>query len=212
MPLNVHRISFVCALLATLVVSGCRGGNDTSSNLPPRHRPPLRAPREGSLEKEKEAAVMDWMDDLRGDDYLKRVKAEEELDKLMKEDPVEVAPYLVQLLDEPQLDIRVAVIRLFMKYGRGSTDAVEMLIEVVNDAGMSVALCADASRTLREWTGKDFGYRAWTDPEGVEEAGRKWRVWYGRTGGYIPPLPLPPSPPAPPAPPSGGEGPEPPGP
>ncbi len=200
MPLNVHRIGFVCALLASLVVSGCLVGNDTSSSLPPRDRPQLRAPKRSPLEKEKEAAVMDWMDDLRGDDYLKRVKAEEELDKLMKEDPAGVAPYLVQLLDEPQLDIRVAVIRLFVKYGRGSPDAVEMLIEVINDPGMSVAMRADASRTLRGWTGEDFGYRAWTDPEGVGEAGGKWRVWFGRTGGYIPP------PPSPPAPPSGGEG------
>ena len=66
---------------------------------------------------------------------------------------------------------------------------------------LSVALRADASRALRGWAEEDFGYRAWTDPEGVEEAGRKWRVWFGRTAGYIAPLP----PPPPPAPPSGGE-------
>ena len=116
-PVNVPKTLLAAAtLFATLLVSGCPRGDGSSSGRPARERPPLRPPKKRLLEREAEAAVMDLMDDLRCDEYLKRIKAEEELDELMEENPVAVAPYLVQLLDEPQLDIRVAVIRMFVKH------------------------------------------------------------------------------------------------
>jgi hypothetical protein len=183
------------ALLAALLVSGCVD-REAERRLPPREKPPLRLPRKRLLAKEDEDAVMDLMDGLRGDDYLKRVKAKEDIEKLVALNPVETAPYLVQMLDEPQLDTRMEVIRIYMKHCRQSPDAVEMLIEVINDAAMSAALRADVSAKLLEWTGKDFGYRAWTAPDGVQEAGGKWKEWFRETGGYIAPPPAPPEPPA----------------
>ena len=181
------------ALLAALLVSGCmhRGGE---RRLPAREKLPLRLPRKRLLAKEDEAAAMDLMDGLRSDDYLKRVKAKEDIEKLVAMNPVGVAPYLVQLLDEPQLDTRMEVIRIYMKHCRQSPEAVEILIEVINDPAMSAALRADVSAKLREWSGNDFGYRAWTDPDGVQEAGGKWKDWYRETGGYIAPPPAPPEP------------------
>ena len=180
----MSRSRVLAAFAAAFLFAGCRPQVAPVRYESPSDRPPLRRPKKRQLARDDEARLMNLMEDLRCNDYLKRLKAKEDIEGLAAGDPTSVGPYLVQLLDEPYLDVRIEVIRILVDHCRESPEAVETLVEVLNDPNMSVAVRADVAATLRRWTGRDYGYRPWTDPEGAEDAGKRWTEWFEETQGY----------------------------
>ena len=155
----------------------------------------LKVPRE-RLDRETEDVVMALLEDMRGKDYLTRVKAEEELERRIKKEielsiKVGVTPrprvvsYLLQLLDEPQWDVRAATFRILMKYGFGCPEAVAALVQALGDMNMNGAVRDGAARSLVRWTGKSFGYNAWAAPVEIRSAAKRWDRWLEETGGVI---------------------------
>ena len=187
---------------ASLALAGCPfGGGEREGAGGPGGR--LKTPRE-RLDRETEEAVMALLEDMRGKDYLTRVKAEEELERRIKKEielciKVGVTPrprvvvYLLQLLDEPQWDVRAATFRILMKYGFGCPEAVAALVQALGDMNMNAAVRDGAARSLARWTGKSFGYNAWVSPEEIRSAAKRWDRWLEETGGVIV-LAVPPAP------------------
>ena len=180
------RLSLVAAVV--LALAGCPLGEEPLDVGARKPKTPLRMPRE-RLDRGNEEVVLALLDQMRGGDnadYLGRVKAEEELDRHMREHGPGAVPYLVQLLDDPQWDVRAATLRLLMRYGRSRPEAVGVLVDVIGDMKMNPAVRDDAARALRSWTRKDFGYRAWSDSSRVKAAAARWREWLEETGGLLP--------------------------
>ena len=88
---------------------------------------------------------------------------------------------------EQQLDSAAGVERVqgIMTVGeRKIWSAIPRLIEFLEDRDVSVRLAA--VRTLREMTGKEFGYVAHADEHERREAANRWKAGWeseGRTGG-----------------------------
>jgi len=179
---------------ASLALAGCPfGGGKREAAGEAGGR--LRPPRE-RLGRETEEAVMALLEDMRGKDYLTRVKAEEELERRIRKEielsirfgvspqPV-VVPYLLQLLDEPKWDVRAATFRILMKYGFGCPEAVAALVQALGDMNMNARVRDGAARSLALWTGKTFGYNAWASALEVRSAAKRWDRWLEETGGVI---------------------------
>ncbi|MHC4200378.1 MAG: HEAT repeat domain-containing protein [Planctomycetota bacterium] len=179
---------------ASLLLAGCPfGGGKQDSTGEPGGR--LIPPHE-RLDRETEEAVMALLEDLRGKDYLTRVKAEEELERRIRKEidlsirvgvtprPM-VLPYLLQLLDEPKWDVRAATFRILMKYGFGCPEAVAALVQALGDMNMNARVRDGAARSLALWTGKTFGYNAWASPVEIRSAAKRWDRWLEETGGVI---------------------------
>jgi len=185
-----------CLLLATLAALGCpTRERDGQENEPRRARPPLELPKV-RLERKAEEELLGLLEKLRSSavetDYLGRVKAEEDLKRLLAEAERSgleslYMPYVLQLLNEPIWDVRAATLRLVMRYGRTTPAAVAALVQVVGDMSMNAAVRDAAARTLEAWTRLGIGYNAWAEPEEVKAAAERWKDWLDRTGGVLPP-------------------------
>ncbi len=191
MPRGIRLAALAAASLA---LAGCPfgGGKQDSAGeaggrlIPPRER----------LDRETEEAVMALLEDMRGKDYLTRVKAEEELERRIRKEielsirvgvtprPV-VVPYLLQLLDEPKWDVRAATFRILMKWGFGCPEAVAALVQALGDMNMNAHVRDGAARSLARWTGKSFGYNSWASPLEIKSAAKRWDRWLEETGGVI---------------------------
>lgn len=179
---------------ASLALAGCPfggGKRDDTGEAGGRLKPPGER-----LDRDTEEAVMALLEDMRGKDYLTRVKAEEELERRIKKEiklsiragvsprPM-VVPYLLQLLDEPKWDVRAATFRILMKYGFGCPEAVAALVQALGDMNMNARVRDGAARSLALWTGKTFGYNAWASPLEIRSAAKRWDGWLEETGGVI---------------------------
>jgi hypothetical protein len=172
----------VCALACALAGCPKEAGED---GLPPLALPASR------LEREREKQLLELLDDIRGDEYLARVRAEEKIEEMVETSSLgevaSVAGYMVQLTTDRRLDVRTSAVRLLAMFGRDCPAAVRALVDSLGDSGLSAALRDDACRSLRHWTGNAFGYRAWGSEEEREEALARWQEWLDSTGGYVPP-------------------------
>jgi len=191
MTAGLRRVALMALALAVL---GCPkdGGRAGAGD----DRPAGRIARPArSLPRSIEEQLAPILGDLRGNEYLKRLKARERLKNRWQELGGEgIVPYLIPLLDEPHVDVRTAVLDLIAEHGRGSPEAAAALVQVVSARSAAGGYWVfnevtrnKAAAALRAWTGLDFGYDAWQSPARVESAGRKWKDWLGRTGGRIVP-------------------------
>lgn len=181
--LTVRHLRLATLVAASLALAGCPPDGSDSSALR------LRRPRK-RLDRETQDAVMTLLDEMRGRDYVARVKAEEEIERRIRgEAPggLDVVPYLVQLLDEPQWDVRAATFRLLMKYGFRCPEAVAALVQALGDMNMNVAVRDGAARSLARWTGESFGYDAWGPVVRIKASAKRWNQWLEETGGVITP-------------------------
>ncbi len=180
---TVRHLRLATLVATSLALAGCpRDGSESSA-------PRLKVPR-ARLDRETQDAVMALLDEMRGRDYVARVKAEEELERRIRgEAPggLDVVPYLVQLLDEPQWDVRAATFRLLMKYGFACPEAVAALVQALGDMNMNAAVRDGAARALASWTGQGFGYDAWGPRVKIRAAAKRWDQWLEETGGVITP-------------------------
>jgi hypothetical protein len=189
--MNITRTSVVVTALLC-AAGGCGDTEITfTSDLDTiasteRPMPRLKLPK-NRLPRKDEDAILELLDDMRGvdADYLARRKGEETLRKLMEKQPKEISAYVVQLLDDPQWDVRAGALRLLIEYGKYCPEAVGALVQIAGDQTMSAVVRKDAVGALHAWTGEDFGYRAWGDSAEVKAAAGKWKKWYDDTGGNI---------------------------
>jgi len=146
-------------------------------------------PREQRLHPETEAEVARLLEDLRGRDYLARVKAEESLKKLLSAaEPdvrVRMVRYIIPVLSEPQWGVRAIGLKLLMAHGRDCPEAVAELVQVLGDMNVSAPMRDAVARTLARWTGDGLGYNAFDPEPRAKAAAARWRKWLEETGGRI---------------------------
>jgi len=147
-------------------------------------------PREQRLHPETETEVVRLLEDLRGTDYLARVKAEDGLKKLLSvagpDDRARMVRYVIPILSEPQWGVRAIGLKLLMGYGRDCPEAVAELVQVLGDMNVSAPMRDAVARTLARWTGDGLGYNAFDPEPRVKAAAARWRKWLEETGGRIP--------------------------
>ncbi len=170
-------------IMAAATLAGCPGPlgpTQVGRNIP-------RAERLGR-EAEKEIARL--MKDLCGRDYLARVKAEENLKKLLAEARSHIKPrmvrYIIPVLNEPQWGVRTIGLKILMEHGRVCPEAVAELVQILGDMNVSAPMRDAVARTLAQWTGDGHGYNAFDTEPRAEEAAARWRKWLEETGGRIP--------------------------
>ncbi|MHC5053497.1 MAG: hypothetical protein ACYTKD_02135 [Planctomycetota bacterium] len=170
-------------IAAAVALAGC----------PPRTGPApvgVDLPRAERLDRETEQEVARLLEDLRGKDYLARVKAEESLKKLMAEtesyERARMVRYVVPVLNEPQWGVRAIGLKILMEHGRDCPEAVAELVQVLGDINVNAPMRDAVARTLARWTGSDRGYDAFEIEPRVKLAAREWRKWLEETGGLIP--------------------------
>lgn len=181
-------------ILAALVLSGCPTREAVESPEPAKKsKPSLKLPKV-RLEREAEQELLAILDKLRAPaqdaDYLSRVKAEEDLGRLLEQAERSgleslYVPYMLQLLDEPSWDTRAIILKLIMRYGRTTPAAVAALVQLIGDMSVNAPLRQRAAEVLEMWTRLGIGYNAWAEPEEVKSAAGKWKEWFDRTGGVI---------------------------
>jgi len=178
---SIIGVSIVIAMAATL--AGCpkrQGPAPVGVNLP-------RAER---LDPETETEVARLLEDLRGRDYLARVKAEDGLKKLLSAAEPDVRArmirYVIPILNEPQWGVRTIGLKLLMGHGRDCPEAVAELVQVLGDMNISAPMRDAVARTLARWTRDGLGYNAFDDGPSVKAAAARWRKWLEKTGGRIP--------------------------
>ncbi len=184
----LKRFSVVAPVVAPVVIAaavalaGCprqSGPGSAGINLP-------RAQR---LDRETEQEIARLMVDLRGRDYLARVKAEESLKKLLAEAEyhvrVKMVRYIIPILNEPQWGVRAIGLKILMKYGRGCPEAVAELVQILGDMNVNAPMRDAVARTLARWTGSNLGYNAFDAEPRVMFAAASWRKWLQETGGII---------------------------
>lgn len=146
-------------------------------------------PRAERLDRETEREVARLMHDLLGRDYLARVRAEENLKKLLANAEPHVRPkmvrYIIPVLSEPQWGVRAIGIKILMKYGRACPEAVAELVQILGDMNVNAPMRDAVARTLARWTGDGHGYNAFDTEPRVRLAAALWRKWLHETGGVI---------------------------
>jgi len=170
-------------IIATAVLAGC-----------PKQQGPapvgVDLPREQRLDPKTETEVARLLEDLRGTDYLARVKAEDELKKLMAAaDPdvrAKMARYVIPVLSEPQWGVRAIGLKLLMAHGGNCPEAVAELVQVLGDMNINAPMRDAVARTLARWTGDSLGYNAFDVEPRVKAAAARWKKWLEETGGRIP--------------------------
>jgi len=180
------RLAAASALI--VVLASCTTDVDAmgEEEEPKKRTVPLKLPKK-RLPRKEEDKLLDIIDELRDADseYLERIKAEEIIAAAIAKGQIGALDYVVQLLDDPKWDVRAAALRIIVKHGRSSPAAVSVLVQVIGDPAMNAAVRDDAVRALRGWTGKYFGYNAWSDPRAAKAAVAKWKAWLEETGGVI---------------------------
>ena len=139
------------------------------------------------LPRDREDELLDLIDEYRGpkSDFLARTRAYETIGGMLVKDEAGVIPYVVELLSEPSWEIRAGALRMVIKHGKQSPEAVAALVQVVGDMKMNSAVRNDAALALRNWSGEYFGYNAWDDEEEIQKAAARWKSWLDITGGVI---------------------------
>ncbi len=152
-------------------------------------------PRSERLDPETEKEVARLLADLRGKDYLARVKAEDSLKELLAGtrpfERARMVRYIVPVLDEPQWGVRAIALKILMQHGRDCPEAVAELVQVLGDMNVNAPMRDAVARTLTQWTGSNRGYDAFEAKPRVKLAAARWRKWLSETGGNIPREPRP---------------------
>jgi hypothetical protein len=179
-------------IAVALASAGCPAPEETSAAKSGAGRA-----RRGALypgrrigEREVEAAVMALLDKLRSGEYMARVGAQAEIERRVaspSEGGEAVLPYVVPLLSDPHVDVRLAAFEILAVHGRNTPEAVRALVEAVADPDLNAITRNRAAEALERWTANGFGFSAWARPSEAEAGASKWKAWLERTRGVIPP-------------------------
>jgi hypothetical protein len=176
-------LRLAAAIVAVATLAGCPGS-------PVRGQSGAVIPRSERLDPETEQEVARFLKDLRGSDYLARVKAEDDLKKLLADadryERARMVRYVIPVLNEPQWGVRAIALKIMMLHGRDCPEAVGELVQVLGDVNVNAPMRDAAARTLARWTGTDRGYDAFELKPRVKVAAARWRKWLDETGGHIP--------------------------